>query len=202
MNLSFADALQQWPLIAVLRDLPPERTEAVADLLLNSGWRVLLVTLPSPDALLCMQKLAYYAGNRALIGADQVITANDVDAVYQAGGRTISITHVENYLLTAARLRAMSCLPGVATPSEGFAALRADAAGLQLFPPPLPTALKHWRSVFTDTLLLPRAVLPTDMQTYWQAGASGFIVTIKADQSWPAIIAEVQALNAVLAPMP
>jgi 2-dehydro-3-deoxyphosphogalactonate aldolase len=49
-------------------------------------------------------------------------------------------------------------LPGVATPSEGFAALAAGADALKLFPAELlaPPVLKAWRAVFAPgTVLVP-----------------------------------------------
>ena len=43
----------------------------------------------------------------------------------------------------------MACVPGVATPSEAFAALRAGADALKLFPAETlgPAAVKAWRAV-------------------------------------------------------
>jgi len=46
--------------------------------------------------------------------------------------------------------RGLFSMPGVATPSEGFAALAAGASGLKLFPGEAlgPPAMKAWRAVF------------------------------------------------------
>ena len=52
----------------------------------------------------------------------------------------------------------MSSLPGVATPTEAFAALRAGASGLKLFPGEAmpPEVVRAWRSVLPkETQLYP-----------------------------------------------
>jgi len=67
---------------------------------------------------------------------------------------------------------------GIATPTEGFAALAAGADALKLFPAELlaPPVLKALRAVFpAQTLFLPvGGITPQTMAPYAAAGASGF----------------------------
>ena len=69
-------------------------------------------------------------------------------------------------------------LPGVATPSEAFAALRLGAHALKLFPAEMipPAAVKAVRAVLPpQTVLLPVGGIVVDaMAGYRAAGASGF----------------------------
>jgi 2-dehydro-3-deoxyphosphogalactonate aldolase len=71
----------------------------------------------------------------------------------------------------------LSC-PGVATPSEGFAALEAGADMLKLFPSEQlgPGVVKAWRAVFPkDLTLMPTGGITVEnMATFTAAGASGF----------------------------
>jgi 2-dehydro-3-deoxyphosphogalactonate aldolase len=66
----------------------------------------------------------------------------------------------------------------VATPSEGFAALKAGADGLKLFPGEAlpPAVLKAWKAVFPpDVPMLPvGGIAPETMAAYVAAGAAGF----------------------------
>ena len=60
-------------------------------------------------------------------------------------------------VVRAAKAAGLAALPGVMTPSEGFAALKAGADGLKLFPAEIipPAVFKAWRAVFpADTLML------------------------------------------------
>jgi 2-dehydro-3-deoxyphosphogalactonate aldolase len=69
-------------------------------------------------------------------------------------------------------------LPGVATPTEAFAALDAGAHGLKLFPAEMisPATVKALRAVLPkDAALMPvGGITPDNMAAYRVAGASGF----------------------------
>jgi len=69
-------------------------------------------------------------------------------------------------------------LPGVATPTEAFAALAAGADGLKMFPAEqlAPAVLKAWRAVLPkETLVFPvGGIRPDNMAPYWAVGADGF----------------------------
>ena len=77
----------------------------------------------------------------------------------------------------AVRLGAVA-LPGVATPSEAFAALDAGAAALKLFPAEMisPAAVKAVRAVLPSSArLLPVGGISLEnMDAYRRAGADGF----------------------------
>jgi len=170
--------LNEMPLIAILRGLQPDEAVAVGEELVKCGFRIIEVPLNSPEPLRSIERLAQNLGDSALVGAGTVMSDNDVDAVARAGGRLIVMPHFDDYVLTSARLRGLFCIPGVATPSEGFAALRGDAAGLKLFPAEMltPAIVKAWRAVFPkETLMLPvGGITPDTMAAYWRAGANGF----------------------------
>ena len=72
----------------------------------------------------------------------------------------------------------MVVLPGVATPSEAFAALDAGAHGLKLFPAEMisPATVKALRAVLPpEAALMPvGGITPGNMAAYRSAGASGF----------------------------
>ena len=72
----------------------------------------------------------------------------------------------------------MVAMPGVATPTEAFAALAAGADALKLFPAEMmaPPVVKALRAVLPPaTLLLPvGGISPDNMAAYRAAGANGF----------------------------
>lgn len=178
MTNLLSDYLSSMPLIAILRGIQPEQALAVGEILLESGFKVIEVPLNSPQPFESIELLAKNFADTALIGAGTVMTVDDVTQVKNAGGGLIVMPHWDENLVTAARRQGLISTPGVATPSEGFAALRAQADGLKLFPAEMlpPKVVKAWRAVFSaDTLLLPVGGINVDnMVDYWQAGASGF----------------------------
>ena len=178
MSNSLSDYLAPLPLIAVLRGITPEEIPAIAAVLVGEGFRVLEVPLNSPRPFQSIRALAAAAGERCLVGAGTVLAVEDVARVKAAGGRLIVMPHADTTIIRAAREQRLLCVPGVATPTEAFAALAAGADGLKMFPADQlpPAALKAWRAVLpAATLLFPvGGIKPESMAAYWAAGASGF----------------------------
>jgi 2-dehydro-3-deoxyphosphogalactonate aldolase len=170
-------ALAECPLIAVLRWITPDEVEPVAAALIAAGFRLIEVPLNSPNPYESIRRLSQRFGSEALIGAGTVIAPDQVARVREAGGNLIVMPHADVEVVRAAKAAACACFPGVATPTEGFAALAAGADGLKHFPAETlpPAALKAWRAVFsTDVPLLPTGgITPASMAAYVVAGASG-----------------------------
>ena len=170
--------LSQLPLIAILRGITPDEVVPVGLALAEAGFRIIEVPLNSPQPLASIEALARELGSRCLIGAGTVMSAAQVDAVAQAGGRLIVMPHADAAVIRAAKAQGMACAPGIATPSEGFAALAAGADALKLFPAELltPPVLKALRAVFPpEVLFVPvGGITPQNLAAYAAAGASGF----------------------------
>lgn len=166
------------PLIAILRGITPQEIADVGDLLVASGFRVLEVPLNSPHPLESIRELAKRHGEDCLVGAGTVMTVDDVSRVATAGGRLIVMPHADTRIIREAKRQGLVCVPGVATPSEAFAAIDAGADGLKLFPAEQfsPAVLKAWRAVLPPTtLVFPVGGMRTDNLAQWRdAGASGF----------------------------
>jgi 2-dehydro-3-deoxyphosphogalactonate aldolase len=172
-----AAALAQLPLVAILRGLTPADAPAIGQALVDSGWGLIEVPLNSPEPLDSIARLA--AQHPAhLIGAGTVLTVAQVREVHAAGGRLIVSPHFDAAVVREALRLELACVPGVATPSEAFAALQAGAHALKLFPAELitPSVLKALRAVLPTTApLLPvGGITPANMAAYRQAGANGF----------------------------
>lgn len=170
--------LQQLPLIAILRGVTPQEIVPVGRALYEAGFRAIEIPLNSPEPLHSISLLAAELGDRALIGAGTVLSVQQVEEVAQAGGRLIVSPNCNAQVIQASRKLGVFSAPGVATPSEGFAALEAGAHVLKLFPAEQfsPQIVKAWRAVFArDIALLPvGGITPTNMAPYMDAGASGF----------------------------
>ncbi len=171
-------ALADLPLIAILRGLVPDAADAVSDALVDAGFRIIEVPLNSPDALVSIERIAKRHGDRAVVGAGTVLTAQMATAVADAGGQII-VTPNMNPAVGAATLAAgMDWCPGVMTPTEAFAALDHGAAMLKIFPAELvpPTAVKAMRAVLPKaaTVAAVGGIAPDTMRAYRNAGADGF----------------------------
>ena len=101
-----------------------------------------------------------------------------LELTIDAGGKVVVMPHADVAVIREAKGLGMVCIPGVATPTEAFAALAAGADGLKMFPAEAlpPGALKAWRAVLPrDALVFAvGGIRPDNMAPYWSAGASGF----------------------------
>jgi 2-dehydro-3-deoxyphosphogalactonate aldolase len=173
----FQAALSTLPLIAILRGIEPSQALPIGQVLRDAGWRILEIPLNSPQPL---QSIAALRARlpQCLIGAGTVMNAQQVRDVHAAGGQLIVSPHFDPLVVDQAKQLGMIALPGVATPSEAFAALRAQADGLKVFPAEMiqPPVLKAWTAVLpSNTWIFPvGGIKPDNMTAYRQAGASGF----------------------------
>ena len=172
------EALDRLPLVAILRGLQPARAIEVGEMLVDAGFRVIEVPLNSPQPLQSIERLATALGDRAIIGAGTVLESADIGAVASAGGRLIVMPHADCSLIRQVDHLGLFCIPGVATPTEAFAALKAGADALKMFPAEAmpPAVVKAWRAVIRPPIkLLPvGGITPEGMAAYFEAGASGF----------------------------
>ena len=141
------DCLRRMPLIAILRGMRPEEAPWVLETL--AGFSILEVPLNSPRPLESIAYLVRHAPPGVLIGAGTVLTEAEVADVAATGAKLIIAPNYAPPVIAAAKARGLIALPGVATPTEAFAALRAGAAALKLFPAEAigPQVLSAWRAV-------------------------------------------------------
>ncbi|QDD90318.1 2-dehydro-3-deoxy-6-phosphogalactonate aldolase [Pseudomonas oryzihabitans] len=170
--------LKDLPLIAILRGVTPDEIVPVGRALYDAGFRVIEIPLNSPQPFDSIRRLTAELGEDCLIGAGTVLTEAQVAEVDAAGGRLIVSPNANLVVIRASKAAGLVSAPGVATPSEGFAALDAGADSLKLFPAEQlgPAVVKAWRAVFPKELaLLPvGGITPDNMGPYVAAGANGF----------------------------
>jgi 2-dehydro-3-deoxyphosphogalactonate aldolase len=176
--LDLRAALTQCPIAAILRGVTPDEIDAIGDALVDAGITIIEVPLNSPKPFESIKRLAARHGTRALVGAGTVLDPADVHAVFACNGRLIVAPNADVAVIAQAKVGRLVALPGVMTPSEGFAALKAGADGLKLFPAEVipPAVFKAWRAVFPpETLMLAVGGIGVDnIKAYREAGASGY----------------------------
>jgi 2-dehydro-3-deoxyphosphogalactonate aldolase len=166
------------PLVAILRGVRPDEVVAIAEALFDAGLRMIEVPLNSPDPLESIARLARTLGDRCLCGAGTVLTPEAVDQVRAAGGQLIVTPNTDPEVITRAVSHGLVVMPGFATASEAFAAIRAGARHLKLFPAATYGAahLKALKSVLPADVAVYAVggIGPAEMGNWLAAGANGF----------------------------
>ena len=174
----FRIRLSECPLVAILRGITPDEAEPIGEALVEAGFGLIEVPLNSPQPLESIERLAARLGESATIGAGTVTTAADVTAIRDAGGVLIVSPHADERVIAATVAEGMISLPGFLTPTDAFAALRAGAHALKLFPAEAasPAVLKALRAVLPPDLpVLPVGGIDVEGMAPWlAAGAGGF----------------------------
>ena len=165
-------------LIAILRGLRPHEAQAIGKVLYDEGFRTLEVPLNSPQPYDSIRILRDSLPADCLVGAGTVLTPEQVEQVKAAGGQVIVMPHSDPKVLRAAKAAGLYLSPGVATPTEAFAALAEGADVLKMFPAEQmgPAVVKAWLAVLpAGTRLIPvGGITPDNMQVFLDAGVAGF----------------------------
>ena len=175
MGLSFADAVSQAPIAAVLRGVRPDEAPAVGEALVSAGVVFLEVTLDSSEPFESLKILSEAYGSAALIAAGTVLRAEAVRPALEAGARMIVAPNYSAAVVAeTCAAGAMAC-PGILTPTEAFGALESGAHALKIFPGDMasPKAVKGLRAVLpkgTD-LMVTGGVGADNLREFLAAGA-------------------------------
>jgi 2-dehydro-3-deoxyphosphogalactonate aldolase len=165
-------------LIAILRGITPNEAAPAALALVRAGITRIEVPLNSPDPFRSIAAMVAALSPEVEIGAGTVLTVKEVAQVHAAGGRLVVSPNADPEVIAATRAAGMASWPGVMTPTECFAAIKAGATGLKLFPGSLigPEGLKAIRAVLPRNLPVYAVggAGPANFADWVRAGANGF----------------------------
>ncbi|RZA35037.1 MAG: 2-dehydro-3-deoxy-6-phosphogalactonate aldolase [Lysobacteraceae bacterium] len=149
------------PLIAILRGVTPDEIDAHVSALIECGIGLIEIPTNSPDWQASVESALELAGDRAVIGAGTVLTLDHVEALAGTGGRLMVTPNSDPQIIAEAVARGLFCATGFATASEAFAAIKAGAQALKLFP------AAHFGPGYVRAL---KAVLPAAMPLFAVGG--------------------------------
>ncbi|WP_375258433.1 2-dehydro-3-deoxy-6-phosphogalactonate aldolase [Citreimonas sp.] len=165
-------------LIAILRGLEPDEAVAITEALIAAGITKIEVPLNSPRPFDSIARMIDACGDRAEIGAGTVLEVAQVERLAGMGARLVVSPNCDADVIRATVAAGMQSWPGVFTPTECFAALKAGATGLKLFPASLmdPGGVSAVKAVLPPSapLYAVGGVAPDNFADWHAAGVSGF----------------------------
>ena len=130
MTPSLPTSISHGRIIAIARNLDPDRAGPLAQALAAGGVNVLEVTMDSPDP-----HEAMVAAARILtVGAGTVLGIDQAESALAAGAVFLVSPHLSLRLMEWGRESSVAMIPGAFTPTEIVAAFEAGAAAVKVFP--------------------------------------------------------------------
>lgn len=126
--------LTSLPMIAILRGITPKQSIDVAQKLLDAGIYNLEVPLNSPQACQSIERIKSEFGDKVVIGAGTVCSQQDVFDITRAGADLMLAPNTDQDVIRLGIENQLVVIPGVATPTEAFSAIKAGATHLKVFP--------------------------------------------------------------------
>ena len=156
-SLTALQVMQDAPVIPVIVLQDVAHAVPMARALVAGGVRMLEITLRTPQALACMERIAAEVPE-AVVGAGTVRSAVDAQAAAKAGARFAVSPGYTPQVGRACRDVGLALLPGVATGSEIMMAQEDGYTELKFFPAMQAggtAMLKAWSGPFFDVRFCP-----------------------------------------------
>lgn len=164
------------PLIAILRGIRPEETVAHVGALIEHGFDTVEIPLNSPGWQTSIGLAVEHFGTRMCVGGGTVLTTAEVDTLAALGARLVVAPNMRPAVIRRALSNGMAVAPGIATPTEAFAALEAGATALKVFPVASvgPGLVRALRAVLPPVpLYAVGGVTPGNLKEFLVAGCTG-----------------------------
>jgi 2-dehydro-3-deoxyphosphogluconate aldolase / (4S)-4-hydroxy-2-oxoglutarate aldolase len=133
MTETFQTELTQQRLLAIIRGSDPDAAIRAGVTLVESGIRLIEVSLVTADALRVIGEIQRLGGDGCMIGAGTVMTRDDVARATDAGARFM-LTPAVTESIAESVARGIPVVAGALTPTEVVTAVSLGATAVKLFP--------------------------------------------------------------------
>lgn len=135
MNNAFSfDLFNRMPLVGIMRNIPEEHIDAIAEVYCRAGLTNLEITMNSSGTEKNIALLADKYSGRLNIGAGTVCSMNDLEKALAAHAQFIVTPVINEEVIRTCVAENVPIFPGAYTPSEIYKAWSLGAAIIKLFP--------------------------------------------------------------------
>jgi len=165
-------------LVAVVRSKTAELALETAQACRDAGLKFVEITYSVPGAVEVIKNLTGCFGQIGLhVGAGTVLSTRQATEAITAGAEFIVAPSLELELIPVCHEAQVPCFPGAATPTEIFAAMRAGADLVKIFPADLaggPYFIRQMQGPFPEArFMVSGGVSLANVQEYVDVGTTG-----------------------------
>lgn len=168
--------IKQNPILAIMRNIPLEKTIDYAETVVKGGIPFFEVALNSTHGLQQIRMLRDHFGGSCMIGAGTAISLKRVKAALDAGAQFLLTPGTPPDVLEYCAVNHIMLLPGVLTPCDVALALEYGFKTMKLFPAgSMPrNYVKDLKGPFDNTNYMAiGGVTPDNIQEFFAAGCIG-----------------------------
>lgn len=126
--------LKEEKMIAIIRGVPEERVQSIAQALADGGIKFLEVTLNMEGAIHAICRLKETFADRLKIGAGTVLNVDMAKEALKAGAEYIVSPNLDDQLVKYGIEKNVDVWPGTMTPTEMYKAYQLGAKAVKVFP--------------------------------------------------------------------
>lgn len=167
-------AFRRLPLLGILRGIPPEAVDPLAETVARAGLAALEITMNTPGAPALISRMVSASRGRFAVGAGTVTGLPGLETALGAGASFIVSPVVVPEVIERCAARAVPVFPGALTPQEIWQAWKLGATMVKVFPAGFfgPKYFAEIRGPFGEIgLLACGGVTSANMGEYFACGA-------------------------------
>ncbi|MDD5246899.1 MAG: bifunctional 4-hydroxy-2-oxoglutarate aldolase/2-dehydro-3-deoxy-phosphogluconate aldolase [Candidatus Omnitrophica bacterium] len=166
---------RQLPILGILRGIEAEAVEPLISAIDSAGLKTIEITMNTKGACGLIRRAVSLSKGRLTIGAGTVLDLAGLKSALDAGATFIVTPVVIPEVMEYCVKKRIPVFPGAFSPQEIYAAWRAGAAMVKVFPAKFlgPEYFKEIKGPFNDLELLACAgVTPQNLRAYFANGAA------------------------------
>lgn len=161
MTITIEDVIrriEEVGIIPVVRAATVEEATRAVQAICSGGIPLVEITMTVPNAVSVIREVAQQHGDKVLVGAGTVITAEQAESCFRAGAEFLVSPGLSAPVLSVARVSEKLAIPGALTPTELMNAHEHGARLVKIFPCGNvggPKYLKSLKAPFPHAALIP-----------------------------------------------
>ena len=162
-------------IISVIRGENQDVVEKTIDTIVKGGIQLIEITMTVPNAIDLIEMLIKkYENTDVIIGAGTVLDEESAKKVIKAGAKFVVSPILDENVVKICNEYSVLCIPGIATPTEAYTAIRFGAEIVKLFPSNIygPSFVKTIKGPFPNIQIIPTGGVSLENIDKWlEAGA-------------------------------